>query len=729
MKIRRIDIEGFGPFAAPRSITFAEKGVNIVYGGNESGKSTIAEAIYATIFGFSEKKTEDEFASWFPSKQYASRVEFELPGKAVVLSRDFSSNTVTVTLTENGRSKELFSGDASPRSKSEERRAYSELLREFFGFSDGALAKGTSVVSQLDLETKFTPEIRGLVSGAGSADYQGAIEILKSRFENLTVENPWGRVARRKKREIEEAEERLRKTREELGAAETFFVSTSRLGRESSELQNRISQLRAKSVERKEFLAETGRLVELQNSLKEKQRLLRREQATKEDHEKVTRTCAAAKDKVCKDYPLFKDLKLELSSSLAKAVSLEERITGAEKELSERETALKSVPRPISAGSIAAISTAILVASIVAGALEHRLAIAVIVGILVSAAVAAGLFFLARGKTGASSALKTLAQARSGLDNLREERGRLIEEICQSLPAESRAEIDARGLRGFASQYDKFKEARKTVEDFEKQLLVKEGGPGEESYAEALSGRATAENKLEQFLKEHEEFISLKENPEKTTEMAAQAKREADQAENTLKDLEGRLTEKRIERAKVAATPVNPPEACRDEIDSLEKHLAKLALRRDALKLAVEVLEECVDEYQAGSLERVSGRISEIFDKITRGRYEAVRLSEDLEPMLTTREGTDIDPGQISTGAQDQLYFAMRLAMIEELSGDKALPLILDDPFVNFDDERLERARELLKSLAEERDLQIIIFTHGDRHLTWDANIVRLDGS
>jgi uncharacterized protein YhaN len=64
--------------------------------------------------------------------------------------------------------------------------------------------------------------------------------------------------------------------------------------------------------------------------------------------------------------------------------------------------------------------------------------------------------------------------------------------------------------------------------------------------------------------------------------------------------------------------------------------------------------------------------------------------------------------------------------MIEELSGEKGLPLILDDPFVNFDDQRLERARMLLVSLVDQRDTQIIIFTHGDRHLTWDANVIRL---
>jgi uncharacterized protein YhaN len=68
----------------------------------------------------------------------------------------------------------------------------------------------------------------------------------------------------------------------------------------------------------------------------------------------------------------------------------------------------------------------------------------------------------------------------------------------------------------------------------------------------------------------------------------------------------------------------------------------------------------------------------------------------------------------------------MRIAMLEELSSEKGLPLILDDPFVNFDDRRLERARRLLLELAAQRDLQVIMFTHGERHLTWDAHVIRL---
>ena len=727
MKIVKVEVEGIGPFSSPRSINFSEKGLNIVYGGNESGKSTLVESIYATIFGFEKKETEDSFASWLPSNRFTGLVEFVVVDGTVKFSRDFSTNRVTVTKTESGRSKELFSGDGSPRSRSEERRSYIETLRQFFGFSDGTLARRTSIVGQLDLETEFTPELRGLVSGAGSTDYQGAIEVLRSRFEDLTVENPWGRVARRRMRAIEQAQDDLKKTREQLQAAETFFASTARLGQESGGLQKEIKELKEKGVEKKEFLSKIGRLVELQNNLKEKQKLLRSEHAAREDYEKVRKTCEGAREKVCRDYPLFTNLKSDISSALSRATSVEDEVDRTARELSDKAAQLSVAPKPIPGWAIAVLSLGIFVVFLIAGALKDRLVLTTALGAVIAALVGVGLFLLTRPRGKKLSGGAALEEIRMRLSDLREEETRLEEEIWRAFPSEERrAQVKTLGMREVAGQYGRFREAGKTVEDFERQLLERQVRAGGESYTAALNETAVAEAKLEQFLKEQQDLVPLKDEPEKATVIAIQAKKDAENIEKNVGELEGRLTETRIEHARVSALQISPPEVYQEEIERLEKSLARLILRREALRLAVQVLDECVGQYQADSVERVAGRISEIFGTITQGRYKTVKLSGDLEPLLQTSLDTEIGPGQVSTGAQDQLYFSMRVAMIEELSGERALPLILDDPFVNFDDERLERTRALLAGLASERDMQIIIFTHGDRHLTWDANVVRL---
>ena len=83
--------------------------------------------------------------------------------------------------------------------------------------------------------------------------------------------------------------------------------------------------------------------------------------------------------------------------------------------------------------------------------------------------------------------------------------------------------------------------------------------------------------------------------------------------------------------------------------------------------------------------------------------------------MKTSRHGGNLLPPRevsesLSGGAADQLYFALRVTAGEQLarSGER-LPLLLDDPFVQYDPERLNAALELVAELAQ--DHQVLFFT------------------
>ena len=67
----------------------------------------------------------------------------------------------------------------------------------------------------------------------------------------------------------------------------------------------------------------------------------------------------------------------------------------------------------------------------------------------------------------------------------------------------------------------------------------------------------------------------------------------------------------------------------------------------------------------------------------------------------------------MSTGTIDQIYLALRLALIQRLSeSGESIPLLLDDPFASYDDDRLARTLRLLMRLADH--FQIILFTCRD---------------
>lgn len=65
-----------------------------------------------------------------------------------------------------------------------------------------------------------------------------------------------------------------------------------------------------------------------------------------------------------------------------------------------------------------------------------------------------------------------------------------------------------------------------------------------------------------------------------------------------------------------------------------------------------------------------------------------------------------------SRGTKDLYNLSARLALVDSLYDDQASFIILDDPFVSFDDKKIQKAKELLRQIEKTR--QIIYFTCSD---------------
>ena len=91
--------------------------------------------------------------------------------------------------------------------------------------------------------------------------------------------------------------------------------------------------------------------------------------------------------------------------------------------------------------------------------------------------------------------------------------------------------------------------------------------------------------------------------------------------------------------------------------------------------------------------------------EITEGRYTAISLDDQQQIRINTPERL-LHVSQVSFGTMNQIYFAFRMASGEMLgAGD--LPLVLDEPFCMYDDERLAQVLAWLKSQGR----QVILFT------------------
>lgn len=147
-----------------------------------------------------------------------------------------------------------------------------------------------------------------------------------------------------------------------------------------------------------------------------------------------------------------------------------------------------------------------------------------------------------------------------------------------------------------------------------------------------------------------------------------------------------------------------------EQLQELKKQEELLSLEVEALGLAYRELEAARVEYSRSHRDSLAEQVSRYFSLITGQPLRRVELDADFAVSLRGDRGQAIHPAQLSQGARDQLYLSLRLAIADLLAEDVLLPFILDDPFVNCDEERLERIRQALLKVAQSR--QIWLLTH-----------------
>lgn len=144
------------------------------------------------------------------------------------------------------------------------------------------------------------------------------------------------------------------------------------------------------------------------------------------------------------------------------------------------------------------------------------------------------------------------------------------------------------------------------------------------------------------------------------------------------------------------------------QLNVLDKRIAQLNEIYGALEIALYTAEKAKRELQKRFAPRITQNARQIFSDLTGGRYDRLNLEADLSLTVAAEQEDTLTSSTFrSDGTIDQLYFALRLAVSQELTPEA--PLILDDALVRFDDVRLKAALKVLRQTAEQK--QIILFT------------------
>lgn len=153
----------------------------------------------------------------------------------------------------------------------------------------------------------------------------------------------------------------------------------------------------------------------------------------------------------------------------------------------------------------------------------------------------------------------------------------------------------------------------------------------------------------------------------------------------------------------------------RDDISETERQLETMqetCADRERKLAMLEKTRDYLEQAKISLTARYTKPIQDGFDKYYRVlagiAAENYQLDANMD-LSFVEQGMPRQIGFLSKGYQDLVGICMRMALVDAMYREEKPFVILDDPFVNLDDERLAGGLKLLKEIA--KDYQIIYFT------------------
>lgn len=142
----------------------------------------------------------------------------------------------------------------------------------------------------------------------------------------------------------------------------------------------------------------------------------------------------------------------------------------------------------------------------------------------------------------------------------------------------------------------------------------------------------------------------------------------------------------------------------------LTEKLEKLEYKKELLELSIEKMEDFVKSKRKNTLPLLKKEISQYLSCMTHGKYEEILIDDTFGIRVYDKDIEDyVDLDSLSMGTIDQIYLAFRLS-ISKIISDKEIPLVLDSHFDSYDYKRLKESLKILESQQ-----QVLIFTSTNR--------------
>lgn len=692
MTITRIRLRRFKRFADWQADL--GPGLTIVRGPNETGKTTLMEAIFEGLFGSPARgEAVARMRSWGESRLGEITIGMRVGSNCYLLRKDLEAGTILLQR-EGG-------GDRVEAPRDVQRR-----LLEWIGLATEGAYRATAFVAQGDIarvgddRRLLSTHLSRVLSGTGAEGVQGALRWLAEQRTRLVADLPGGggaadRVAELLERQtaLRQREERAQRHRLELREIVQKLEGAEREAGERAELA-RVARWVADLHRRKQALVEEEAVT--------REHLNRAEGLLNRLAEVEAGLAAFSSQQEALIADLFQARRQYLLAESGHNESREQAVR-EERLLEHLATRHQVAARVGAMGWTLAGSGGIIIAggALIAAFLHHWIGWVLLASGALIAAAAVGY----RGRTTEAGAdyraqEQRVLDLRRRLETLKRELVQAGEVVTERLRAVGSTEIEEVERR-FSSYMDLLRE-REEIRASLRQIRGSDPkaaleGRLREIIEELSSARATIgtlpkgarllpANGVEQLERENRKTVGVLE--ELRTRRA--------RLEGVLEEMRGqgeegpRLTE---------------------EMAGLQARAARAAQHVEVIALTARMLGEARSQSVYPARELLERRAGQYLSSATNGVYNRVAIEErTLRTQVWAPSAGDWkEAGDLSQGMSDQLYLCLRLALLDVITEDRRPPVFLDEPFAHLDGDRRRAMLALLVAAAKDR--QVVLLT------------------
>lgn len=682
MKIKNIKVNAYGNIEN-KDINL-EEGINIIHGANESGKSTLLNYIISIFYGISRNKDGkalsdyEKYKPW-NSNEFSGRISYKLEnGEKYEIFRDF-----------NKKNPKIYNDkleDISDRFETDKKDGSKFFIEQMGIDKQMYLSTVVSTQEEVRLDEKnqnmLIQKIANLAgTGEDNVSYKKALIKLQEKIRdeigtNKTSQKPINII----EKEIVEINNKI--------------VETEKYRNRKYEIDAEKEQILS---ELKELEQQKQILQELQNSMKSeeetKNRLEIREKNRKDNIAKINEltnqknTINAESERVQSAKNHLQDIIKGHKENIEKLNSEIEKIANEKEETQEKE-------KPSILFIVITVVLAIaLICSII---LIKNYIVSGILGV----AIIANIVFYVINK-----------------NKQKVNKAKLREKINQEKQYK-REKLENQKQQIIANVNTTEKELEKQEEE-EKQV---------NSELSMLKGQIILLEKNNEKITEEieQDNKAIKEESNKNKQQIIEKYKDKNindllyinDYQNYISKIEETINNNRI-RIKGLEIEYNTIVPQLDEMVVLEEKreadkekLAELREKESIINIAIENLMDAYEEMKTTITPKFTKNLSESIQKISSNKYNKVTINDENGMIIENNRGEYVEAIKLSTGTIDQLYLALRLSMIDELSKEN-LPIILDESFAYSDNNRLKNMLQYLTS--DLNNHQTIIFTCTDR--------------